>query len=380
MGLSRYAAILILCTGFVSSARGDVEHEIATETVEEDEIKKVVMIVPEDQRDQTASTIGAIEGQFSDLPIELVVEHAAKLPRELNKQVELASKIAGTSGAFVVFWCDFILDDQVFLYLAEAGGQRILVRKLEEEDAGGRAETLAIILRLSISALLEGGIIGVEVEEVVKEKPIEVEATAESETKPELQPESQPEPQPEPDEPAREYHILATGLAYTMTSYSEDHPLVHGFDIAFDVRLSRYLIVTAGYTVMGTIETETELAGLRLRRHPIRLGLGLAFPISAMELGASLALALDYSTFDVFGKASGIKSATDMDDILYFLTFVVELRIPIYDRLGLIIAAGGDIPLNSIYYQIETPPETEVLIDPWPVRSRLLLGAYVEFL
>jgi hypothetical protein len=74
----------------------------------------------------------------------------------------VAKEAAARLGALTVFWLDTSLGEQLFLYIAEPGGGRVLVRTVEAADETERLESMALIVRSTVEALLAGGHLGIE--------------------------------------------------------------------------------------------------------------------------------------------------------------------------------------------------------------------------
>ena len=162
--------------------------------------RSVVMFAASDQRADSLRAIQALRGQFSDLPVRLEVVWVERLS-QLPRQIALARRQARQTDAFAVFWCDLSEGDKVYLYLAEPERGRVLVRDVRQQPGAGRFETVAIITRSSVAALLSGGTLGVR-------RP-------------------------------RGYHRLGLGLAYAPDIFASNTMTFHGVQLSALLRVSR---------------------------------------------------------------------------------------------------------------------------------------------
>ncbi|MBW2277627.1 MAG: hypothetical protein JRF63_09065 [Deltaproteobacteria bacterium] len=318
--------------------------------------------------DVSRLVVRAVQSQLSDLDVTFRVSPVEQLPGSLREQIALADRLASEADALAVFWCDLTNREQVFLYLSGTETDRILVRRLEEPDKSGMSEALAIIVRSSIGELLRGGRVGIEVAEVVAVEP---------------PPPALPAPAPPaPGEPPPEPRVLRIThrIGYVFETYSAEQPATHGLELGLGARVHPYVWVLAGYTMVGTLREDGRAASIRLRRHPVHLGLGVAFPVGMFELGASVAGVVDFSTFEVRGlDREKMKAVQDLSDVVFSVVPMLEARLRFLARLQLLLAVGVEIPVSAVHYVAETTEgEDEVILDAWPVQPRFFAGMAVD--
>ncbi len=367
-----YKYTLALVCGFVML----LPRLVAGET-EADQV--VVMIVPMDQEEISIPVVRAVESQLSDLNVTLVISTQERLPDSLESQIDIAKTVAGENRAIAVFWCDLRAKDQLFLYLSEYEGKNILVRRLEKTEETGRAEGLAIILRSSVEAMLQGGQIGVN--PPVKRKPVQA-------------PASKPEPVYSPgiepivslENEASPQSLFALQVAYALHVYSSDHPAVHGVNIGVNLHVHPNLSLIAGYTFIGNIEensTNTPIL-VRIRKYPAYLGLRLSFQVGIIELGGSVSLIVDYTTQEILNISSdAMFASSDTDDVFIGVFPALEILIPIVDRLKFFVFVSAEVPFNAKQYSIEVsegPDNREGLLNPWPIQPWIFAGIWVDLL
>ena len=250
------------------------------------------------------------------------------------------------------------------MYLAEAGGDRLLVRRLSDME-GALAEELAIIIRTSVAELMRGGRIGVAVSTIA-----------------ELNEPPPPEPPPveEPEPPVPENRILSVRLSYAMYTHSAEHPAVHGLDLGIGVRFHPNWGVTSGYTILSTISSRAQIAAVRLNRHPINIGIRANLDRGAICFAGSAKLLFDYTTFENDSLADGMISTTDKGNFLLSVVPMVELVWYVHARLGLFVAAGAEISIISRQYVVQGDDGMHTMLDSWAVQPWFFAGIIVEML
>ncbi len=327
----------------------------------------VVMIVPSDQEEASLPVIRAVQSQLSDIDVVFRLQPVETLGANLAGQVGVAEAMAREWSSIAVFWCDFAGEEQIFLYLTEYEGDRILVRKLREKEDGGRAEALAIIVRTSVSEMLRGGEIGVRAAEVVKKEP------------PPQAPAELPEPQEE-EPPVDTGPHVRFGVAYALYTYSSKHPALHGLDLGFELVLHPNLALSAGYTIHGALEEDGDLSSISVKRHPGRLGVSLKFPLGIAELGASLFVVLDVMTFHNYEMVDVLTRVSDENDVVFHILPTLDAVIEIVERLSVFTSVGLDVPVNDKYYVVKVERDQEVLLRPWSVHLNVYAGFRFEII
>ena len=329
----------------------------------------VVMIVPVDQDEESLPIVRAIKSQFSDLEIELRLVSVEALGASLRSQVQVAEGEGVANDALAVFWCDIGTEEHAFLYLAEAGGDRLLVRRLSDMEEGALAEELAIIVRTSVAELMRGGRIGVAVSTI-----------AELNEPPPPPSPTPPPPVEEPEPPAPDNRILSFRLSYAMYTHSSEHPAVHGLDLGMGVRFHSNWSVTSGYTILSTISSRAELAAVRLNRHPINLGIRTNLDRGAFHFTGSAKMLFDYTTFEDHSLADGMISTTDTGNFLLSVLPAVEFAWYVNEMLGFFLAAGAEISIISRQYVVQGDDGRQTMLDSWPVQPWFFAGIVVEML
>jgi len=331
----------------------------------------VRMLFSREQAIDSGAVMEAVRAQLSDLEVRLEAREVEGLSGSaLARQISAAERET-TAGVLAAFWFDFGAEGSVHLFLAGPGGERVLVRRLEASQATGRAEGLAIIVRASVAAMLQGGRIGISVEEAVamEDRP--------REPAPPPPPPGAPPPaaDDDDDEPS-----LSMGVAYSYHARSDDQPAISGLWLGLELRVAGRLSVLAGYTVLANVEAGNDLATLKLAGHPVDFGLGARFPAGPLELGGALSMVVDNETQEAERLAAGMRRNGDTDDLIIGLRAMADLSARIAPRLRLFLCAGVQVPLNPRRYSASGPDGSETLIDSWPVYPWALLGLRVGLL
>ncbi|MBI5501762.1 MAG: hypothetical protein HY907_16080 [Deltaproteobacteria bacterium] len=121
-----------------------------------------------------AALLERVEGQASDLAVELLPSPSGPLEPTLAEQLATARALAGAAGAGVVVWFSRVLDDAgsgaVLVHVAETASGRVLARVVGGGSGAGGSdapdsatvEQAALVVRSTLRALAAGGSIGVE--------------------------------------------------------------------------------------------------------------------------------------------------------------------------------------------------------------------------
>ncbi len=329
----------------------------------------IVMIVPEGEEEALSAAIQAVESQLADLDVSFQLERVEAFPDKLSAQIEIAADVAMRHKSLSVIWCDSSNSDQVLLYLSEATGDRLLVRRIKEVEAGGRAETLAVIVRASVNAMLRGGEIGVAVSEIPTEQ------TSGHPERPaadrdEVSSESPPGPE--------QRHLVWLQVAYAMYVHSRERPVIHGGHMAIGVRVFSSLSIVGGYAILQRIESTGDSGTLELARHPVELGLAWEIALGSFTLSPSLQLWFDVAVAKMRSDRAEV-APRDNRDFVFSLLPALELGYDIFERFSLFLCAAAEVSLNAVHYVVDRRSSgKETLIDSWPVQPWIFAGLKVE--
>jgi len=260
--------------------------------------------------------------------------------------------MAENTDAVAVFWSDLSLPDQVFIYIAEPGGGRILVRSVESEgeEKEGRTEAMAVIVRYAVKAMLEGGEIGVH----------------------------------SPPPPAEKKAVKPSGwvdvaVSYGLSMYSGEQPVLHGARVAASVRVFRWVRVFIGYRIEASMDFESESVAMNLKPHPMEAGFSLRIDRKHWKLDGGAALIVDRLTWSMTAKREGIGFVTPYGRWLAAVSPYVSIGWSPTSFSTLFFSVAADIYFNERDYVAETVGGTEKVAAPWRVRPYFQLGALFSF-
>jgi hypothetical protein len=333
----------------------------------------VVMMLSQDQRKDSVAVADAVKAQLSDLEVALVIREVESFPGSLADQIAGAGVIAREERVIAVFWYDLSTEDQVYLFLAGRGGKRVLVRKLEESKDRGRAEGLAIIVRSSAIAMMQGGEIGITVAEALEKNAASPKKPDEMGPRDKLQ-----KPQALGPEAGLEDERLSIGIAYAYNARHTKHPALNGLGLGMDLRLVWKLRLTAGFYFFQPIHGKGDLASATIRRHPIHLGLGLEVDLGGFRLSGFAATVVDFVEQEVSGLSPGMSEGSDMNDVVFGVLAMLGAIAPLTPRLDVFLLLGALTVFNERRYDVKLGGETETLIDSWPVQPSMLAGISVK--
>ena len=240
-----------------------------------------LLITPGESGGTEGDILDAVRAQLSDLPVDLRVEPVV-LPSAMPAQIAVAADVAGRAGAGTVFWLDSSVPDRVFVYLAEQGGTRLLMRAVDSADTAERVESVAVIVRGLVQSILAGGTIGVGVPGV----PDDVEPEPTVTAVPAEEAPIAPAPLP----------WLGLQLAYSVDFFSAEATALHGLDAGVVFHVHPNWSLVAAYRVLGDAEVSGGGIELGVGRHPLEVGVRFRWPIDDWDFGASLFGAVDLLT------------------------------------------------------------------------------------
>lgn len=302
--------------------------------------KTVVMIVPKGMPGQHNRATTAVRSQLADLRVRLHVEQVDRVEDRLSSRVQLARRIARQQKAVAVFWADLSLPDQLFLYLSEPGGGRILVRNISSKSSSReeRLETMAVIVRASVKAMLGGARIGIRAPRLSAErKEVEKEVLS---------------------------GLLRLSVSYGLFTFSREKPLSHGARFELSVRVWRWLRLFLGYRLEAPISVQNDAVTMGLNRHPMEAGAVLHWRLGRWWLEGGGGVVVDYSTWSVTPRREGVYPVLPQSrwDVGLF-PFVSGGWSPA--RFSFIfIALGLDVGLKDTRFVVETASSQLLLAAP----------------
>lgn len=323
---------------------------------------------PSDELDR--SLRDALTAQLSGGPVALVFEHFAAGAAPLGRRMSEARALAEAHHARGVFWIDTQADGDWLLYLAEPGGERTLVRRVEVEANGTDAavEAVAVITRQSSEALLSGGTIG------MAEVPRETRAASVAPPTPPPEPETPPPPAPRVPKSYPTFRGLSLSTAYAGDFPTEVIGWNSGLALSAAYHVPFGLYVAAGYTFIRDSQIEASPILLRITRNPFYGEVGYSFghgPVIFSLGGRILIELLGRHAVSTSGSFSGTPDSTRAT---VYLSPRARIDFGLSPALALYGALGADFGLNRFSFVSRVDGGDRVLLEPNVVRPAVELG------
>lgn len=356
------------------------------------------MMAARDQTEAAKELFRAVDAQLSDTPAALALHWVDRLGQDLRAELLQARRIVRTAGALVVFWCDLTGSDDVYLYLAEPGGGRLLVRRVPQGAPSARAESVAIIVGASVRAHLDGGW-RAQKEPFRKggggpaQRPGDL-----GHTKGDGQPSGAGAPGvlplegppdraitgvPGPRRPPR----LSLELGYAVDTYNQDNAPIHGVRLALTLRLVRLFSVFVSFRVLQSVNGRDSAAEVGLQRNPIAMGGILHWRLGSFLVGGSAALVADYVATEARASwlLGGTLDRSDGRGDWHLLGAAALLGgYQVVERLWIELSLGTEFIILSNEYWVSVPEVGGVrevrILRPWKVQPFAVLGIRLEIL
>jgi hypothetical protein len=330
----------------------------------------VVVLLFAAQDEGAANTLlGAVQAQLGDLPVQLSIERSAEFPATLPDQVGVAADVAARLSATTVFWFDVSIPEQIFVYLAERGGSRVLVRAVDATGEVERLESTAVIVRGLVQAVLEGGTIGIQSPPASPPPQPTPPAPGES-------PAASPVPEPAMPVPARSW--LGLQLAYAVDFFSDQVTVVQGVAAGLLFHVDPNWSLFAAYRVLTDADASGGGVDLSVSRHPMELGVRFRWPLGDWDLGASFFGVADYLTRETVSRSSGMAVVGNNSAWLGGIGLVLHTSYRIAGSFRVFLDGGIDALVNRVEYVVQTSDGQSVVLRSWYVCPTLLLGLSVD--
>ncbi|MCD6497395.1 MAG: hypothetical protein J7M25_03720 [Deltaproteobacteria bacterium] len=306
----------------------------------------VVLIVSRKDAKTAESMIEIVSGQLASLPVRFKAVFVDDLGSTLPVQAGRASRIAAHSHAMAVFWADISLGRQIFVYLSQRAGGRILVRTV---SAGHRALAdrilaLAIVVETSVRALLRGARIALA--------PPAAKALVVA--------------------PSRTW--LDVTASYGFFPVARGALAVHGARLSLGLRATSHLTVFAAYRLLVAASVTNEDVHLTLRSHPIELGLRAGWFLSRFGFAGGASVWVDPLTWTAIPVRSGVwvvppSSRWNVGATIFGRVEWIPVR-----QAALVLDIGLDAPFLEKRYVSRILGESHSVVNPWKVRPWIALG------
>lgn len=359
--------------------------------------KLAILILYRDAVQNGQATMSAIQAGVSDLDVDFRIVWQERSPFNKSTAAATARQMLDDSGALLVIWCDAIVPREVNLLLRGASGNEHQSRPIDVTAGDGTTETLAVILRSWVTAAFAKD---------SDASPVEPSASWSEGGSTHLSPDDtsskqkKPSEQIDENEPSEEdtaalpdisqlnvsvsqRRPLSTGAKRLLVEVSPairiqsgDHLALFGGDFVMGVRAAGGLFMFAGITLYLPTRDEASGVTLEISRYPAKLGGRFAFSLGSIELGPSLALEIDtlVKTIEI-EDPERVEEGNGAPEVEISLVPMIFCAIPVWKRIRILVAAGGEILLNErelVLARIEGDPIA--VHDPWPVQPTFYLG------
>jgi hypothetical protein len=335
-----------------------------------DELSTVVLLL--DARDGTTSSAvtQAVRAQLSDLPVTLVPV-SENVPGDLGASMRLAARVAEQRGGQAVFWLEVGANGSVLYFLGQPFNE-LLSRRLG--DAGARAEAIdeevSVIVRSTVVALLQN--------EKVDMAPVEPPSPPALEQKPpppRRSEEPPPEKRNEPPPQKLPQERLRISVGYLGTSSSDEGGWENGVAFGISGFPWKRLLIGARYTVLLPVAVDTDIASLRIFRHPFEASVGNSFEFGRVALEPEVAGLVDYRTRSTTATSSEVEKTPDEGQFLFGGSARLRGVLRIFPAFSLFLAGGADFYAPPIAYVVRPPDgPDERLLTTRTVLSRVEAG------
>jgi hypothetical protein len=352
------------------------------------------MLVSRAHRRSALNAVRAVRGQFGDTLLELAVvwvDNIAQLPLP---QLKLARKLSAAKRALAVFWYVYTPKGQGNLFIYLPHDDRLLIRELRGALPGERWEVLAVIVRATADAVVQGAALDKGWKTAKKRNPRRTRKGKDTPRPKDLSKSrgadktaaTKASSLPEKIKKKTAIERPATwgfglGVGYLLDVHSSTVGATHGFYTSVSLRFFNHWALVLDYRVQQQVTGRTEAVAVRINRHP--LGLGARFTWQKMRFGVAgrLMLVMDYATyrtevddgapFQPTGKGGGF---------LWSLAAFVRGRVQVAGPLSAFLSVGLQVALNRSRYIVEQRDRANpVLLNPWVVQPLLITGVCVEF-
>jgi hypothetical protein len=306
----------------------------------------VVMLLPDASNDAIYRAADAIAAQLTDIPVHFIAQRVEGWENEFHHRVDRARHIAESRSAISVFWIDLSAPQQVFLFIEDPSGGRILVRNIRSGEGGEEAqfETLAVIVRGAIKSILDGGRIGV----------------------------SAPPPKPAQTQPA--FERINISIAYAAKFYSREALIAHGARVEISLGIFRQLRVFAAYRLQFPLHLTTDLVAADIHPHPLELGLAGRWRSPKWILEIGLAVVEDFVTFEVMALDNLVEPFEPKRKYVTSISPSVRIGRRVADVATVFLSINLDVALVNNRYVIETTGDPIVITTPWRLGPLFALG------
>jgi len=339
--------------------------------------KTLVLLAARNRPGVTRRALRALRSQLSDTTVALRVVWVKRLAQTRAAQLALSKKHVVRKGVLAVAWYDASQPNEILMLAART--RRLVVRKVTGATVGGRLESLAIIVRTSMLALLAGQPLPPQPpppRRVTPRRVVPRRVTPRRVVPRRVTPRRRPPPRHArpPSRPGAWRLGLGLEAGYFLAGYSADTGAVHGGELAAVLHLRAGWELVLSYRVTQKVTGRVDGARLDTQPHPIGLGARWRRHWGRLGLGVALSLIMDYVSLSTDIDPTTHSSSSDRGDLLWSVMPRVSGTVALGRRFRVVLAVGAQIGLNWRRYVLADQGTTKALLQPWPVQPCLMIG------
>ncbi len=259
--------------------------------------------------------------------------------------------------ALAVIWLDQSSPHSVVVYVFEPASQRLGMRRLPRGSQADADESVGVVLRATVEALLEG-----------RAAPLEVVALP---AEPELPPAPPVAPAPE----GRERATLRTG--YVGVGFGSSS-LEHGAAFGASLALSGPLHVGVDFSIIQPARLRQGQATITLTRRPLDAFAALGTRLAGFELFGELGTSLDFRGRRSEADGGSLRASASTSYVVVSVLGRLKLARELWPRLRFDFGPALEVPLNEPALTIDRVM-TDETVSHWKVRPRLEAGVSLVF-
>lgn len=318
----------------------------------------------------------ALSAQLAGADTELRFERFSSDASTLRRQATEARTLAAADHALGVFWLDAPADKDWLLYLAEPGGDRVLVRRVTVEAGGVAAatEAVSVITSESSVALARGQTIGMQPVALPPEPPPPSPPSAGTAPPPPAGPASPPaRPAPGPETPSAGRWFA--GLAYYGDGLAKEIRWQSGARLSLGVHLPHGLYLNAGYVFLKEATVRGAALTFQIARNPLDIGLGIALGRNRWRPSLEVRGLVEVLSRQSIATGTELEATPTATRVMIFVSPRARLDCTISQGLGAYAAVGIDVATNPFFYVSRVGGQDQPLLRPSAVRPAIELGA-----
>jgi hypothetical protein len=307
--------------------------------------RNVVLLAASDAEERALSAVKA------DLR-ELVEPIALRAPQSGRGDKWSLSRFTQQHRALAAVWLDQTSTRYVTVYVFDPQSQRLGMRRLPRRSQADADESVGVVLRATLEALLEGREAPLEAVALPAE-PVRAEGAAAA-----------------PPRKGQERASLRTG--YLGVGFA-DSSIEHGASFGASLSLSRLLRLGLGYAIVQPAELATDQARITLVRRPLDAFLGLTIQLPGVELYADAGASLDFR--ERRSEVIGTSLRPTSDDAYAVVSVLGRIKLgrELWPQLRVDFGPAFEVPVNEPELVVERAGSDQTL-SQFPIRPRLEAG------